>query len=143
MRTNEAPRHKQMRSRQRNVVRMRLDAAYDRASRRAAKKGKKLPSREEYYAHWGNKYHMYGPCMYPAYLTVGIYQAGDPGIMHTGLPGWASCAQGLCGTNDIGGGGCGGPGGCTNMDVSLFWIFVTLFVLLLLSCLWPSGSLRA
>ncbi|KAF6803226.1 alpha-ketoglutarate-dependent sulfonate dioxygenase [Colletotrichum sojae] len=119
VRSDETPRHKQMRRQQRNMYRMRLDAAYDRASRRAAKKGKKLPSREEYYAHWGSRYHMYGPCMYPAYLTAGIYQAGDPGIMHAGYPGWAACAQGLCGTNDISAGGCGGPGGCTNLDLYL------------------------
>lgn len=100
----------------RAVWRNRLDDAYDRASKRAAKRGKKLPPRGEYYNNWGSTYHKYGPYMYPGYLTMGIYAAGDPGALHGT---WANCAQGLCGANDIPAGGCGGPGGCTSMAVSL------------------------
>ncbi|WYZ44591.1 hypothetical protein EsH8_VII_001027 [Colletotrichum jinshuiense] len=96
----------------RAVWRNRLDDAYDRASKRAAKRGKKLPPRGEYYNNWGSTYHKYGPYMYPGYLTMGIYAAGDPGALHGT---WANCAQGLCGANDIPAGGCGGPGGCTSM----------------------------
>ncbi|TDZ16366.1 hypothetical protein Cob_v010708 [Colletotrichum orbiculare MAFF 240422] len=116
VRSNESAVRKRYRSHARVVYKTRLDDSYERAYKRAAKKGKTLPPREEYYSHWDSKYHLYGPCAYPAYLTTGIYINGDPGIMHAGADGWAGCAQGLCGTNDIPGGGCGGPGGCTSLD---------------------------
>ncbi|TEA13203.1 hypothetical protein C8034_v003071 [Colletotrichum sidae] len=118
VRSNESAVRKRYRSHARVVYKTRLDDSYERAYKRAAKKGKTLPPREEYYCHWDSKYHLYGPCAYPAYLTTGIYINGDPGIMHAGADGWAGCAQGLCGTNDIPGGGCGGPGGCTSLDLS-------------------------
>ncbi|KAK2000681.1 hypothetical protein LX36DRAFT_602640 [Colletotrichum falcatum] len=96
----------------------RLDDGYERAVKRAAKRGKKLPPKEEFYSHWGRTYFQYAPVSSPAYLTTGIYVAGDPGVLNGS---WASCAQGVSGPNDIAAGGCGGPGGCTNAGVSLGW----------------------
>ncbi|TID07698.1 Glycine-rich domain-containing protein 2 [Colletotrichum higginsianum] len=96
---------------QRAIWKSRLDDGYERAVKRTAKRGRKLPPKEEFYDHWGKTYHQYAPNLFPGYLTSDLYVAGDPGILHGN---WASCAQGLCGTNDIAAGGCGGPGGCTN-----------------------------
>ncbi|KAF4847989.1 hypothetical protein CGCSCA4_v005236 [Colletotrichum siamense] len=107
---------KALRYQQRQICKHRMDGAYERAAKRASKKGVKLPKPEEYYNHWGSTYHRYGPNMYPAHLTAGIYVAADPGIMHAGTGSWAGCAQGLCGSNDIAAGGCGGPGGCSTSD---------------------------
>ncbi|UQC87701.1 uncharacterized protein CLUP02_13220 [Colletotrichum lupini] len=92
--------------------RMRLDDAYERAKKRAAKRGRTLPPKEEFYNNWGKTHHRDSPYNYPAYLIGGVYPAGNPGVLHGS---WADCAQGLCGSNDIAAGGCGGPGGCTNM----------------------------
>ncbi|KAK1623297.1 hypothetical protein BDP81DRAFT_439957 [Colletotrichum phormii] len=100
--------HRQLRA----AWRMRLDDAYERAKKRAAKRGKTLPPKEEFYNNWGKFHHRDSPYNYPAYLIGGIYPAGNPGVIHGS---WADCAQGLCGSNDIAAGGCGGAGGCTNM----------------------------
>ncbi|KAK1569831.1 uncharacterized protein LY79DRAFT_674384 [Colletotrichum navitas] len=89
----------------------RLDDGYERAVKRAAKRGKKLPPKEEFYNHWGKTYFQYAPVSSPAYFTKDIYVAGDPSVLNGS---WASCAQGVVGPNDIAAGGCGGPGGCTN-----------------------------
>ncbi|GKT42907.1 uncharacterized protein ColSpa_03088 [Colletotrichum spaethianum] len=104
------------RSFQRSIWASRLDDGYERAVKRAAKRGKKLPPKEEFYNHWGKTYFQYAPISAPAYLTTDMYVAGDPGILNGS---WADCAQGLWGPNDIAAGGCGGPGGCTNSAVSL------------------------
>ncbi|KAK1973966.1 hypothetical protein LZ30DRAFT_741943 [Colletotrichum cereale] len=99
------------RSFQRAVWASRLDDGYERAAKRAAKRGKKLPPKEEFYSHWGKTYFQYAPVSSPAYFTKDIYVAGDPSVLNGS---WASCAQGVAGPNDIAAGGCGGPGGCTN-----------------------------
>ncbi|KAK1971066.1 hypothetical protein LY78DRAFT_166705 [Colletotrichum sublineola] len=96
---------------QRSVWASRLDDGYERAVKRAAKRGKKLPPKGEFYDHWGSKYFQYAPFSSPAYLTTGIYAAGTASVLNGS---WASCAQGVSGPNDIAAGGCGGPGGCTN-----------------------------
>lgn len=89
-----------------------LEANYEKACRRAQKKGRSLPPREEYYSHWGYQYYMYSPFMYPLYFTPGLYYGWDPGYGAAGVPGgWASCAAGSCG-NGVAAGSCGGPGGC-------------------------------
>ncbi|KAL2876249.1 hypothetical protein SGCOL_008422 [Colletotrichum sp. CLE4] len=100
--------HRQLRA----AWRMRLDDAYERAKKRSAKRGKTLPPKEEFYNNWGKIHHRDSPYNYPAYLIGGVYPAGNPGVIHGS---WADCAQGLCGSNDIAAGGCGGAGGCTNM----------------------------
>ena len=90
----------------------RLDAQYEKACKRAEKKGRKLPPREQYYDHWGYSYYMYGPWIYPLYFYPGMYYAYAPGY-YGGVDGYgAGCAAGTCGNNGVAAGACGGPGGC-------------------------------
>ncbi|EPE09100.1 alpha-ketoglutarate-dependent sulfonate dioxygenase [Ophiostoma piceae UAMH 11346] len=91
----------------------RLETNYQKAAKRAEKKGRKLPPRSEYYDHWGYSYYMYSPYMYPYYYTYGVgpYYGGDPGSMPVGSGATGGCANGTCG-NGVGAGACGGPGGC-------------------------------
>ncbi|KAH7010993.1 hypothetical protein EDB80DRAFT_383537 [Ilyonectria destructans] len=90
------------------VQQRRLEENYEKACKRAEKKGRKLPPREQYYEHWGYTYYMYGPWMYPLYLTPGMYYAWDPGYAASG---GGSCAAGTCG-GGVAAGACGSPGGC-------------------------------
>ena len=109
-----------------------LEKEYQKACKRAAKKGRCLPPREDYYSHWGyayfskfqpgkvcftvlTQYLVYGPYMYPFYFAPGIY-AASPGFVVAG----GSCAAGTCG-GAIGGGGCGGVAG-----VSLYNVYIML-----------------
>lgn len=90
--------------------RQRLDDAYAKAQKRAEKKGRKIPPRDQYYDHWGYPYYYYGPYMYPLWLTPGMYYGWGPGyVAGCGAGGWASCAQGSCG-GGVAAGACGGPG---------------------------------
>ncbi|CAG9955311.1 unnamed protein product [Clonostachys rosea f. rosea IK726] len=93
---------------------LKLDESYDRAVKRAGKKGRKLPSKGEYYSHWGRKYFIYGPQSAPTFLSDKMYSGSSPSSMVSpgADPAWATCAIGACGQNDIAAGGCGGPGGC-------------------------------
>jgi hypothetical protein len=91
----------------------RLDAQYEKACRRAEKKGRRLPPREQYYDHWGYSYYMYGPWIYPLYFYPGMYYAWDPGYVG-GVNGmYGGCAAGSCGANNIAAGACGAAGGCS------------------------------
>ena len=96
----------------------RLDENYAKACRRAEKKGRKLPPREQYYDHWGYSYYMYAPYYYPMYWSPGLYY-GNPGYVPVGDGAWANCCQGSCGNNGVAAGACGGPGGCGNPGVSV------------------------
>ncbi|KAI1082080.1 hypothetical protein F5B20DRAFT_534317 [Whalleya microplaca] len=88
---------------------MHLDENYEKAQKRAKKKGRQLPPRDEYYyMYWGYPYMLYAPYVYPMYVTPGIYPCGDPGVAAMGS-GQGACASGACGAA---GGGCGGSGGC-------------------------------
>ena len=90
---------------------MELEAAYEKACKRAEKKGRKPPPRDEYYyGPWGYPYLMYGPFMaVPMY--GGMYYAGDPCAMNVGAGSSGACAAGTC-SGGVANGGCGGPGGC-------------------------------
>lgn len=94
-----------------------LEVNYEKACKRAKKKGRTLPPRDEYYDHWGYQYYMYSPFIYPLYFTPGLYYGWDPGFVSTGS-GWASCAAGSCGAG-VAAGQCGGAGGCGANGVSL------------------------
>ncbi|KAL7948262.1 hypothetical protein V8C42DRAFT_351505 [Trichoderma barbatum] len=91
----------------------RLDEAYQKAAKRAEKKGRTLPPKDQYYDHWGYSYYMYGPFMYPIYFAPGMYYGWDPCYISAGDGAWANCAAGTCGGGNIAAGGCGGPGGCS------------------------------
>jgi hypothetical protein len=100
-----------------------LEEAYLKAQKRAAKKGRKLPARDEYYNHWGYTYYMYGPWMAPMYYSPGVYYAGTPGDVCS-HEGFANCAQGTCGNNTtIAAGACGQPGGCTSVSTGVISLF--------------------
>ncbi|KAG6369007.1 hypothetical protein INS49_003226 [Diaporthe citri] len=58
-----------------------LELNYEKARRRAEKKGRKLPPRDQYYDHWGYSYFMYSPFIYPMYFTPGMYYGWDPGLV--------------------------------------------------------------
>ncbi|KAI1771974.1 hypothetical protein F4818DRAFT_454190 [Hypoxylon cercidicola] len=87
-----------------------LDKNYSKAQKRARKKGRELPPRDEYYySYWGYPYMLYGPYVYPLYFTPACYPCGDPGAATSGQGAQGGCAAGACGQ---GGGGCGGSGAC-------------------------------
>ncbi|KAI1338720.1 hypothetical protein F5Y15DRAFT_424264 [Xylariaceae sp. FL0016] len=96
----------------------RLDDTYAKAQKRAKKKGRELPPRDEYYNYyWGYPYMMYGPWVYPPFYAPIYY--GDPGAAAAGSGSAGACATGTCsggaGAGACGGpaaGGCGGSGGC-------------------------------
>ncbi|CAG9941783.1 unnamed protein product [Clonostachys rosea f. rosea IK726] len=103
-----------VRSKAQKAYQRRLDENYEKACKRAEKKGRKLPPRDTYYSHWGYPYAAYGPFMYPMYFTPGIYYGADPNVVNcngTGCPG--ACAGGSCG-GGVAAGACGGAGGCGN-----------------------------
>lgn len=100
-----------------------LELNYEKACKRAQKKGRKLPPRDQYYDHWGYQYYMYSPFIYPLYFTPGLYYGWDPGFVSTGAGSWANCAVGSC-AGGVAAGACGGPGGCGGAGVSLNLLFL-------------------
>jgi hypothetical protein len=90
--------------------RQQLEDAYAKAKKRAEKKGRKIPPKDQYYDHWGYPYYLYGPFMYPLWFTPGMYYGWAPGyVAACGGGAWASCAAGSCG-GGVAAGACGGPG---------------------------------
>ncbi|KAI6749455.1 hypothetical protein HG530_015294 [Fusarium avenaceum] len=57
-------------NRMRAVQNKRLEENYQKACKRAEKKGRKLPPKDQYYDHWGYSYAMYGPWMAPVILRA-------------------------------------------------------------------------
>ncbi|GKU07096.1 unnamed protein product [Fusarium langsethiae] len=115
-------------NRMRAVQNRRLEENYQKACKRAEKKGRKLPPKDQYYDHWGHSYMMYGPYMAPAVVFVPIYAYGAAPACAGGSCGGGvaagacgggdgggsgGCAAGSCGSGGggCGGGGCGGGGG--------------------------------
>ncbi|KAF3764157.1 hypothetical protein M406DRAFT_226915, partial [Cryphonectria parasitica EP155] len=88
-----------------------LELDYQKACKRAQKKGRTLPPRDEYYNHWGYSYYMYSPFLFPMYFTPGLYYGWNPGFIGGGAGAWGGCAQGSCSAG-VAAGACGGPGGC-------------------------------
>ncbi|KAF5231633.1 hypothetical protein FANTH_13300, partial [Fusarium anthophilum] len=98
-------------NRLREVQNKRLEENYQKACKRAEKKGRKLPPKDQYYDHWGYSYWMYGPFMAPVVFVPVAYGYGA-------APG---CAAGSCGGNAAGGGCAGGGdggGGCAGAACS-------------------------
>ncbi|EGU78881.1 hypothetical protein FOPG_12288 [Fusarium oxysporum f. sp. conglutinans race 2 54008] len=97
-------------NRLREVQNKRLEENYQKACKRAEKKGRKLPPKDQYYDHWGYSYWMYGPFMAPVVFVPVAYAYGA-------APG---CAAGSCGGNAAGGGCAGGGdgGGCAGAACS-------------------------
>ncbi|KJK78130.1 hypothetical protein H634G_06302 [Metarhizium anisopliae BRIP 53293] len=78
-----------------------LERNYQKAVKRAEKKGRTLPPRNDYYDHWGYSYFMYSPAVYPLYLAPGMYYGWDPCYVHTGAGAWGGCAAGSCGGGGV------------------------------------------
>ncbi|OAA43412.1 alpha-ketoglutarate-dependent sulfonate dioxygenase [Beauveria brongniartii RCEF 3172] len=87
-----------------------VEDEYQKARKRAGKRGRELPPKDEYYNHWGYPYYAYGPWMYPTWFTGGMYYGADP--CSVGASG--TCAAGTCGSGAVAAGACGGPGGCSS-----------------------------
>lgn len=85
----------------------RLEENYKRAQRRAQKRGRQIPPRDEYYLHWGYPYLMYGPWVYPVYYTTPIYPGCDPITTQAGTGYVGACAAGSCG-GSLAAGACAG-----------------------------------
>lgn len=97
-------------ARHRAVAKQRLEENYKKAEKRAKKKGRTLPQRDDAAVNsWGYPYLMYGPWVYPASLSPGLYYGSDPAALPagTGIPG--ACAGGTCG-GTVAAGACGGAG---------------------------------
>ncbi|KAK4182675.1 hypothetical protein QBC35DRAFT_147343 [Podospora australis] len=89
----------------------RLEAAYLKAKANAEKKGRKPPTREQYYDHWGYAVPYGAPYMYPVWYTPGLYYGWYPvGVAACG-GGAGGCVPGTCG-GGVAAGACGGAGGC-------------------------------
>lgn len=96
----------------------RMDTNYQRAVRRAGRKGRQLPPRDQYYYYWGYPYMAYGPWVCPVYWEPGYY-GSDPGSAVAGTGSAGACATGTCGGGAGAGacsgasaGGCGASGAC-------------------------------
>ncbi|KAK8064018.1 hypothetical protein PG996_008670 [Apiospora saccharicola] len=72
---------------------LRLEEGYKKAQKRAQKKGRDIPPRDQYYYAWGYPYLMYGPFIVPVYYTPGMYYGGaDPCQVSTGSGHTGACA---------------------------------------------------
>ncbi|KAM0370862.1 hypothetical protein HYE67_002130 [Fusarium culmorum] len=98
-------------NRMRAVHNKRLEENYQKACKRAEKKGRKLPPKDQYYDHWGYPYMMYGPFMAPTIVFVPVYAYGTAPTCAGGTCG-GNVAAGACGGGDGGDGGGCGAGGC-------------------------------
>jgi len=92
-----------------------LETFYQKACRRAQKKGRKPPARDEYmYAYaWGFPLYMpyYAPYMGDPCVTTGMY-AGNPACMNLSVGAPGNCAAGTCGGGVAAGACAGAAGGC-------------------------------
>ncbi len=90
----------------------RLEENYEKARKRAKKKGRDLPPRDDYYYYyWGTPYLLYAPFVYPAYCVCPIYYDTTTAAAGSGF--YGACAAGTCG-GTVAAGACGGSaaGGC-------------------------------
>ncbi|EHK24078.1 uncharacterized protein TRIVIDRAFT_113758, partial [Trichoderma virens Gv29-8] len=91
-----------------------LDQEYKKAAKRAEKKGREFPPKEDYFTLWGAQYTINGPYPFHPWFTPALYYGWDPYTIHNGQGAWGNCAGGTCGNGGIAAGSCGGPGGCNN-----------------------------
>jgi hypothetical protein len=95
-----------------------LEAAYQKACRRAKKKGRELPRRDDHmYAYaWGYPLYYpgfaYAPYMGAPGLYPGMYPC-NPACMSTSMGAAGNCCAGTCGGGVAAGGCAGMAGGCT------------------------------
>ncbi|KAH0528966.1 hypothetical protein TsFJ059_003776 [Trichoderma semiorbis] len=114
VKTIETADRRRVTARARTRQRQWLDQEYQKAAKRAEKKGQKFPAKEDYFTLWGAQYTMYGPYPFPPWFAPGMYYGWDPSTIHNGQGAWANCAAAACGNGGIAAGACGGAGGCNN-----------------------------
>ncbi|PNP42296.1 hypothetical protein TGAMA5MH_05978 [Trichoderma gamsii] len=114
VKTKETKDRKKVTARVRARQRQWLDQEYKKATKRAEKKGRTLPPKEDYFSRWGTNYTVHGPYPFPPSFAPGIYYGWDPSVVPNGAAAWANCAAYTCGNGSIAAGSCGGPGGCIN-----------------------------
>ncbi|KAI1827818.1 hypothetical protein F4861DRAFT_535647 [Xylaria intraflava] len=83
-----------------------LEDNYEKARRRAKRKGRDLPPRDDYYYYyWGAPFLLYGPYVYPGYCVCPIYY--DSSTVVAGSGSYGACATGSC-AGTVAAGACGG-----------------------------------
>ncbi|KAI1262938.1 hypothetical protein F5Y18DRAFT_146629 [Xylariaceae sp. FL1019] len=116
---NVSDKRKAVHDRLHKAHQQRLEHNYERARRRAKRKGRDLPPRDEYYGYyWGAPYLYYGPYVYPAFYVCPVYY-NSPGVVVSGSGDVGACAAGTCG-GTIAAGACAGgaAGGCGSHNTS-------------------------
>ncbi|KAJ2985784.1 hypothetical protein NUW58_g5348 [Xylaria curta] len=74
----------------------RLEDNYEKARKRAKRKGRDLPPRDDYYYYyWGAPYLLYAPYVYPTYYVCPVYY--DASAMAAGSGYYGACAAGITG----------------------------------------------
>ncbi|KAK9371419.1 hypothetical protein V1509DRAFT_614627 [Lipomyces kononenkoae] len=92
-----------------------LESSYRKACRRAKKRGRDPPGRDDYmftYYTWGYPLlypGIYAPYMAPIAITGDMYPC-NPSCMSATLGAAGNCCQGTCGAGIAAGGSCGGSG---------------------------------
>ncbi|KAI1328963.1 hypothetical protein F5Y16DRAFT_367741 [Xylariaceae sp. FL0255] len=99
-------------SQARKAHQARLEENYQKARKRAKKRGRELPGQNEYYySYWGSPYFLYGPYVYPAYYVGPVYYSCPVQMTQCGNGTPGSCAAGSCGGTVHAGACAGGQGG--------------------------------
>ncbi|KAG9606759.1 hypothetical protein KCU77_g5591, partial [Aureobasidium melanogenum] len=95
-----------------------LEKAYEKACKRADKKGKPRPKRDDYYYSESYGHAVFIPMYAPYYgalpYTPIIYPV-NPGCMALGVGAAGNCCAGTCGAATAAGGSCSGAGSCGSM----------------------------
>ncbi|KAG9840242.1 hypothetical protein KCU98_g9383, partial [Aureobasidium melanogenum] len=95
-----------------------LEKAYDKACKRADKKGKPRPKRDDYYYSESYGHPVFIPMYAPYYgampYTPVIYPV-NPGCMALGVGAVGNCCAGTCGAATAAGGFCSGAGSCGSL----------------------------
>ncbi|KAI1313986.1 hypothetical protein F5Y03DRAFT_380844 [Xylaria venustula] len=120
------PIRKRIQQRMQLLHKQQLEKNYEKARKRAQKKGRDLPPRDDYhYYYWGNPYLLYGPYAYPGYYVCPVYY--DTATITAGTGFYGGCAAGTCGGSVAAGacggsaaGACGGAGGAVGRGAKRF-----------------------
>lgn len=95
-----------------------LEKAYENACKRADKKGKPRPRRDDYYYSESYGHPVFIPMYAPYYgamsYTPVIYPV-NPGCLSLGVGAVGNCCAGTCGAAMAAGGSCSGAGSCGSM----------------------------
>lgn len=114
VRINETEVRAKLFNRARESQRRALDNAYLKACAKSKKKGRKPPTKDQYYHdHWGHPHSYVLPFLaVPVVIAGGAYYAGEVDSMNAGAGQPGVCAAGSCGSESMSSGDMymGGPG---------------------------------